>query len=164
MIESKTGVMRAIIEPMRERWTPPAGANPDALIGDMVADLKGFEESVLRQVFEVVRRNHHYNNWPRAGEFLTAARELTKDDLPPPSDADADAAYTRKRREWAQEQLLQHWSQAWNEGWVSLARDWLSGPGYGESFSKWPIHNWKALIRRRAWATGEIKGDVGKAV
>ena len=67
----------AIINPMKGRFQPPRGADPDWWIKTLYRDLARFDEETLRQAFDAVRRDKPGRGWwPSPEEFEAAANGI----------------------------------------------------------------------------------------
>jgi hypothetical protein len=80
-------VFRAIIDPMRGRYTPPKGVDHDVVLGDYVTDLSEFSEDVLQTVFNEVRRAWEYKSWPPSSTFRKECQSIASRD---PATVDSD--------------------------------------------------------------------------
>ena len=151
-IENQGKIERAVIDPMRLRWSPPKGSTPErqaALLDDLYVDLEKFPEAVLAEAFARVRKKHRFASWPSSAEFLAEALAIQDEKAAnlQPRNNQTGRAKLRIEQQWEEagklrDDYVQHFKATSKVYQQALAEKW--------DFELW---QW---VKEAAWVQGQL--------
>jgi hypothetical protein len=173
-------VFRAIIDPMKGRYTPPKGVEHELVLQDYVDDLAGFDEEVLQTAFNEVRRAWEYKSWPPASTFRKECLSIaSKVPASPETDDESFRAKCRVRavRKSTEVTGSQKYIDAgyWKDGLFFFAnreiedrifKDLLAGGDGDPKVTEGDMKRWRQRAEEaRAWAAQKgVRGNVRASV